>query len=81
MARPVAHLLSNGDNRSLILFGTLGVWAIAEIILINNREGDWVKPGPASVKSELFMAIKGVVIFAIFLIAHPYLFGVSPVAR
>ena len=75
----IAHLLANGDNRSLILFGTLGVWAIAEIILVSNREGDWVKPGPASVKSELLMVIKGVVIFAIFLFAHPYLFGVSPI--
>ena len=64
-----------------MLFGTLGVWVIAEIILISKREGegDWVKPGPATVKSELLMVIKGVVIFAVFLFAHPYLFGVSPI--
>lgn len=77
----IAHLLSNGDNRSLILFGTLGVWAIAEIILINKREGGWVKPSPASFKSELVMGVKGIVIFAVFLFSHPYLFGVSPIAR
>ena len=77
----VAHLLSNGDDRSLLLFGTLGVWAIAEIILINKREGDWVKPEPASFKSELLTIAKGVVIFAVFLFAHPYLSGVSPIAQ
>jgi len=75
----VGHLLSNGDNRSLILFGVLGVWAILEVILINNREGDWVKPDSVSAKSELLVTIKGIVIFAIFLFAHPYLFGVSPI--
>ena len=77
----IGHLLSNGDNRSLILFGTLGAWAITEIILINKREGAWVKPSPASIKSELLMTMKGIVILAIFLFAHPYLFGVSPIAR
>ena len=77
----IAHLLSNGDNRSLLLFGTLGVWAVAEIILINKREGDWIKPAPASFKAEFLVVIKGLVIFAVFLFAHPYLFGVSPIAR
>ncbi|HHJ20673.1 MAG TPA: NnrU protein [Gammaproteobacteria bacterium] len=77
----IAHLLSNGDNRSLILFGALGAWAVAEIIFINKREGDWVKPGPASIRSELFMVIKGVAMFTVFFLAHPYLFGVSPIAQ
>lgn len=77
----VAHLLSNGDDRSLLLFGTLGIWAIVEIILINKREGEWVKPEPASFKSELLTIIKGVVIFAVFLFAHPYLSGVSAIAQ
>jgi uncharacterized membrane protein len=76
----VGHLLSNGDNRSLILFGTLGLWAIMEIIVINNREGAWVKPAPVSAKSELLVTMEGTIIFAIFLFAHPYLFGVSPIA-
>lgn len=77
----IGHLLSNGDNRSLVLFGALGVWAIAEITLINRREGDWVKPAPGTFKSELLMVVKGLVIFAVLLFAHPYLFGVSPIVR
>lgn len=72
----MGHLLSNGDNRSIVLFGALGVWAIAEIILINKREGVWVKPGRASFKSEAVMLAKGLVIFAVFLFAHPYIAGV-----
>ena len=71
----IGHLLSNGDNRSLVLFGTLGVWAIMEIILINKREGVWVKPEPASFKSEVLMLVKGFVIFAVFMFLHPYIAG------
>ena len=77
----VAHLLSNGDNRSLILFGALGIWAIAEIILINRREGDWVKPEPIPMKSELKVAAIGIGMFTVFLFVHPYLSGVSLVAQ
>ena len=77
----IGHLLSNGDNRSLILFATLGLWAIAEIILISKREGDWVKPDPASMKAELMMLAKGGVIFGIFLFAHPYIAGVPAIVR
>jgi len=77
----VGHLLSNGDNRSIVLFGTLGIWAITEIILIDKREGTWIKPDSASIKSELLMLIKGFAIFAAFLLAHPYIAGVPVIAR
>lgn len=77
----IGHLLSNGDNRSLVLFSTLGVWAIVEIILISKREGMWVKPESASVKSELLMLSKGLVMFAVFLLAHPYIAGILVIPR
>ena len=31
----VAHLISNGDGRSLVLFGGIGLWAVLEIVFIN----------------------------------------------
>jgi uncharacterized membrane protein len=71
----IGHLLSNGDNRSLILFGALGLWALVEIVLISKREGIWVKPEPAPIKSELVMLSKGLVMFVVFLFAHPYISG------
>jgi len=40
----VAHLLSNGDSRSLVLFGGIGVWTIVEMFVINARDGRWRKP-------------------------------------
>ena len=39
-------LAANGDSRSLVLFGGLGIWAILEILLINRRDGEWQKPEP-----------------------------------
>jgi uncharacterized membrane protein len=77
----IGHLLSNGDNRSLILFGTLGIWAIAEIILISKREGAWIKPERAPIKSELLMLSKGLVMFAVFLFAHPYIAGMPVIPQ
>ena len=74
------HLLSNGDNRSLVLFGTLAAWAIVEMILINKREGEWIKPEVASIKAELITVAVGLVMFTIFLFAHPYIAGMPVLA-
>ncbi len=77
----IAHLLANGDNRSLVLFGVLGIWALVEMPLINRRDGPWQRPEPAPAKAVIPPAIAGIVIFAVFLVAHPFLFGVAPFPR
>ena len=73
----IGHLFSNGDNRSMILFGWFTVWAVLEIIMINRREGQWEKPGPVLVKNDVTTVIMGCVLFAILLIVHPYLSGIK----
>lgn len=77
----IGHLLANGDNRSVVLFGVLGCWALVEMPLINRREGAWVRPDPVPLKAEIRPVVTGLIIFAVFLFAHPYLFGVSPIPR
>ncbi len=73
----VAHLLANGDNRSFVLFGWMGTWAILEIIFINRREGEWVKrPLPRWSQEFKGLAIS-LVIFIVAAAAHPYIAGVS----
>ena len=74
----LAHLASNGDLRSLVLFGTLGVWSALEIALINRRDGEWVKPAPANGRNELIAAAVSVVVFLVLFALHPYFAGVSP---
>ena len=77
----VAHLLTNGDTRSVILFGGLSVWALLEIVLCNRRDGAWRKPGPAPIKSDLVPLVIGVVVFAGLLHFHAALFGVSAIPQ
>ena len=74
----VAHLLSNGDGRSLVLFGVLGSWALVEMPLISRREGPWRRPGAQPLQAELKPLLGGVIGYLVFFVAHPYLFGVSP---
>ena len=75
----VAHLISNGDSRSVILFGGLGLWALIEIPLINARDGKWVKPEVPSIGTELKGLAISLAIFAAALFLHPYFAGVSPI--
>ncbi|MGB0955361.1 MAG: NnrU family protein [Panacagrimonas sp.] len=72
----VAHLLSNGELRSLILFTGLLAWAVLEVIVINRRDGAWNKPQPVGmVKTCAFVGVG--LFFAAFLMwAHPWLSGI-----
>ncbi len=73
----IGHLLANGDNRSVILFVMLGVWAILEMILINRREGVWQKPESLPVKKDIITVIAGCVLYTVLLFAHSYITGMS----
>lgn len=72
-----AHLLSNGDDRSIVLFGGMAIWAILEIIAINRREGVWKKPDNPSWSVEIKGIAISLVIFIVSALAHPYISGIS----
>jgi uncharacterized membrane protein len=74
----VAHLLVNGDARSVVLFGGLGVWAIVEIVLCNKRDGAWQKPDVVPFSADMIVAVIAAVAFAAFFFLHKALFGVLP---
>lgn len=73
-----SHLLTNGDSRSVALFGGLGVWALLEILLINRRDGSRSETPQANAKQDLLAIVIGVVVFAIVGHFHLKLFGVAP---
>lgn len=75
----VAHLLTNGDSRSIVLFGGLTVWAVVEIVMINHREGPREKPAPAAIKYDLIPAVIGLVVFVAVAHFHAALFGVAAI--
>ena len=76
-----AHLLSNGDIRSLVLFGGLGLWAVVAIPLINRRDGAWVKPEPQPLAAEWKPLAAAIVVFAVLYFAHPYFAGMPATPR
>jgi uncharacterized membrane protein len=73
----IAHLLANGDSRSVTLFGGMGAWALIQIILTNRRNSTWERPVPVRFNYDIGVAIFSAGLFALFLFAHQYLFGVS----
>ena len=78
IAWAVGHLLANGDNRSVILFGGLGIWALITIFALNNRDGAYEPPQPQPLAREAVgLAIAVVAYVAVFFL-HPYFTGVSP---
>lgn len=75
----IAHLLTNGDSRSVVLFGGMATWALFEIVMINRREGPATTTGTASGKFDLIAVVIGGVVFAVVGHFHLQLFGVSPI--
>ena len=74
-----AHLLTNGDLPSFILFGGLLAWALLEIVLL-NRAGAWKRrTGPFPVRKEIMAAVGAVVVTLVVGLIHgwagPWPFG------
>lgn len=72
-----AHLLVNGDLGSIVLFGGLLAWAVAEVIVINRAVPDWTPAHPVPIKKEITAVIATVVVFAVVSAIH-YWLGVNP---
>lgn len=76
----LAHLLVNGDLASVILFGGLLAWAVAEVVLINRAQPDWTRPEPAPMAKEIGAAVGAVVVLVVVGYLH-YWLGVWPFPR
>ncbi|WP_108484977.1 NnrU family protein [Oceaniglobus ichthyenteri] len=73
----VAHLLVNGDLASIVLFGGMLAWAVAEVIVLNRAQPVWTPAHPVPVKKEITAVIATVVVYAVVSLIHLWL-GVSP---
>ncbi|MEO1688514.1 MAG: NnrU family protein [Pseudomonadota bacterium] len=72
-----AHLLVNGDQASLVLFGGYGAWAAAAIFAANARDGAWIKPAPAPRKKDWLLVAITLAAFLVFTAIHAWL-GIWP---
>ena len=74
----IAHLMMNGDSRSVLLFTALGAWCVISVFSINHRDGIWVKPDTyAGWGKELSIVIAGIIVSALIIYFHEYLSGVQ----
>lgn len=71
------HLLVNGDLASILLFGGLLGWAVAEVIVINRAEGPWQRPASGGWARDAKLLVIGGVLYAVAAGVHIWL-GVNP---
>ena len=65
---------------SLVLFGGLLVWALAEMQAINSAEPGWTPPPKAPAKKKITLTIITLAVFAVITAIHAAL-GVWPFPR
>lgn len=71
------HLLANGEQRSLLLFSGMFIWAAVNILLINRREGARERPLYGGIAYDIRAFLVGSILFVIVLFAHPWVTGVA----
>ena len=80
----LAHLLSNGDLGSILLFGTFLAWGVYARIAAKRRGdiGAAAKPAPQGWTNDVVVVVLGVAIFfALGFWFHPYVIGVPVFGR
>ncbi|MFQ5438051.1 MAG: NnrU family protein [Paracoccaceae bacterium] len=73
----VSHLLVNGDLASVVMFGSLGLWALVQVRLINQHEGPWERPMPGNALQDYKLALSALFGFVVIAGIH-WLFGFNP---
>lgn len=74
----VAHLLSNGEVRSVLLFTAFLAWAVFDRVSLKRRGDNGPGMGPA--RNDFIAATVGTLAYALFAVyLHPILIGVAVV--
>jgi uncharacterized membrane protein len=72
-----AHLLSNGDLGSILLFGGFLIWGVYGRIAAKRRGDTGPQSAPAGWTNDVIVVVAGVVLFlALGYYFHPYVIGV-----
>lgn len=72
----IGHLFSNGENRSIVLFGGMILFALIAIWSSNKRDGDWVKKAPVSRVMDIVTVTIGLAVFAAAAYFHQSFIGI-----
>jgi uncharacterized membrane protein len=79
----VAHLISNGDLGSIVLFGSFLAWAVYDRITLKRRSDPGAPPIPVGGRRNDIIALGVGTLFylALGLIFHPLVVGVPVFGR
>jgi uncharacterized membrane protein len=78
----VAHLISNGDLGSVILFGSILGWAVFDRITLKRRTDPGAPPIPVGgARKDLIAVVAGTVIYLALGLVHPYMIGVPAFSK
>jgi uncharacterized membrane protein len=72
-----AHVLVNGDLPSVVLFGSMGLWAVVQMVVINAQDGPWQRPEPGPIRGDVRLIVVSLVAFGVIAAIHTWL-GVYP---
>ena len=72
----IAHLLVNGDLASILLFGSMLLWAVWTVVQLNRAE-NWQRPEPGNPKRDWLFVVITLAVFTVISGIHVWL-GVSP---
>lgn len=79
----LAHLISNGDLGSIVLFGSFLAYAVFDRISLKRRTDPGSPPIPVGgLKNDVIAVVGGTVIYLLLgWLFHPYVIGVSAFSR
>ena len=71
----VVHTLRGrlGADASILLFGSMLGWAVAEVVLINKAQPVWTPPATIDRNGDIKAAVIGAVAFAAIAAVHVWL--------
>jgi len=72
----IGHLFSNGESRSIVLFGGMVLFALTAIWASNKRDGEWVKKAPVSRVMDIVTVTIGLAVFATAAYFHQSFTGI-----
>ena len=77
-----AHLISNGDLGSILLFGSFLAWAVYARLNAKRRTDEVVPAAPLGYTNDLIVVVLGLVIYlALGYVFHPIFIGVPVFGR
>ncbi|MDX1491121.1 MAG: NnrU family protein [Pseudohongiellaceae bacterium] len=71
----IAHLLSNGDVASIILFSSITCWAFVKIVGLSRKRKDIKMGSKPALQWDVAALIIGFIFYSVLLIYHGHLFG------